>query len=577
MAELVPSVLLYGQAMKLLEELQEIQSSGFSSDTDDLIAELSGILTEFELHAGKPLVNYAPVAETEPPSSAKSNRFWRAAERDINLLQQQVDMIRAATIFAHNTIATEVANAYDHNARVNNKLKTLQLYSNTSDSSIITFGDSFKSFDFIDPELVPSVEQPTLAHEGYLTLGRVGQLINLSEGATVRILSSSNGFLGNNQEIEDPNSAPTDPESGFKRYTFKAEVTDSANLSSILDGEPNTWIEYEHNQLSSAQKRTTRNLNLSYAEETEDQGTQLIDWANGPSGGTLKLNLEFDLTKIENLNSIEFTPFGLEGNTNSPVLVSKIQTSHNGTDWTVVFPTQVYVGTDVNLRTARLADNVVTKRALWSFDTRAVRYVRVYLEQHTPVRSNVGHVYWENRKTGEKRVEGPHPNINNVPSYYEREIVGDLVQRREYFSARRWAIGIRDFLLNQVRYAERSVVVSKPLRSGGIIDRVVLESADISVPESYPTNQSWVNFYISPDDGENWYQIARVDDPAMGIPEQISFNDPIHESLREKTVANYSTDEPVTSVRIKVEMLRPSGQDSTTPVVKSYSLKVKRR
>jgi len=577
MGKLVPSVLLYGQASLLLEELEEAHASGAVKDTFDLIRELAAILTNFQESAGRPLAKYEPVDSTEPPSSEKTNRFWRNVERDINLLQQQVDILRAATVFSHNMITTEGRQARQQNDRIANKLKTLQMYSNGMDSSIITFGETFNSFDSIDRSLVQSHEQAALFHAGHVTLGQAGDMYNLSHSSVVKILPNSNGFLGNNREIEDPADTPVDPESGTPLYAFKAESRIYDDKERMVDGEPDTWIEYERHYLTSSQKSSADNLNFEYKYIDENDNEERVDWATAPPNNVLKLGLEFDFESVRNLNAIEFTPFGLEDNSNYPVLVRKIQTSPDGTSWTSVFPTNVWVGTDVNLRTARTADNVVTGKALWAFEQRAVRYVRVFIEQHHWVHCNVGHMYWVNRRNPDVRVEGPIPPADNPTRFMGNRSVGEFLQRREYFEGRRWAIGIRDLLMQQVQYKAKSTLISRPLRVDTTIDRVMLDSADIQIPDEYPNDEHWIKFFISPDEGENWYQISRIEDHWNGIPEQISFNDPLHSSLRENNVANYETDTPVTSIRLKVEFTRPADLVSTTPVLRSYVLKVKRR
>jgi hypothetical protein len=577
MGNLVPSVLLYSQAIGLLEEIEEAQATGAVKDTFDLVQQLAAILTSFQDSVGTPLLNYDPVSESEPPSSEKANRFWKNAEKDINLLQQQVDILRASVLFGHNLVSTELMHAKKQNARVNNKLKTMQMYTNGYDSSIIQFGDSFRSLEFVDTEIIDPQERVGLFFEGYVTLGQEGEMLNLSEKSTVKILNTSNGFLGNNQEIDDRENAPIDPETGDPFYTFKAELRTYDDLGFIVDNAPNTWIEYERYEVSSSHRLSANGYNFTYTKESEEGNIEHVDWATAPDNNVLRLGLEFDMGELRNLNSVEFTPHGLEDNINYPVLVRRIQTSPNGTDWTPLFPTNVWIGTNVNLTAARTADNVVSHKALWAFESRAVRYVRVFIEQHHSIDSDVGHPYWVDRRNPELRVEGPIPPEDDPTKFYSRRVVGEQLQLREYFPGKRWAIGIRDILLQQVEYKPKSIMITKPLRVGGLIDRVMLEKAEIEVPPGYPPDESWVNFYISPDDGENWFPIARIDDVFLGIPHQISFNDPIHESLRERTVKNHNTDLPVTSIRLKAELTRPAEMRSTTPILKSYSLKVKRR
>lgn len=572
MAELIPSVLLYGQALKLLEDLDQAQQQGMLTDATSIAEKISEILEKYERSAGRPLVEYEPVSEWEPPQSEKSNRFFRSAERDVNLMQQQVDMLRAAVITAHNLTKTEILESWSENARVKNKLKTLQLYSNGSDSSIITFGDSFQSMEFTEQSRVPTEEQPSLSSPGFVTLGKSPQVVDLSANADVFVLSTSNGFPGNNEEILPPQES--------ERYRFRAEDSQSNDLAAIRDAEPDTWFEYERYELPGT-IRNRKGSNFTYADQQiQEDGTsvtRLVNWAEGPESGVLKLNLEFDLKSIQMINYIDITPYGLEGNSNQPIFVRSIQTSSNATDWYDVEPDSVYLGTDVNVSTARVAPNIAVSRAVWPIPTRAARYVRIQLEQSRPIRANIGHLYWNDRKTGEQRVPGPVPRIENPSEYKDKETQGDLVQGREYFVGKRWAIGIRDISIKQINYNPRSVIVTRQLQAGGVIDRVVLESADVEVPHDYPSDQRWVRFFISPDDGVNWYPIAKITDEDIGIPEQISFNDPLPDSLREPGVYNVNTDTAVTAIRMKVEMLRPNDRVQTTPVLKSYALKIKRQ
>lgn len=575
MAQLVPSVLLYGQALKLITELREGQAEGTLRDTDDLISKLADVLTRFEDTAGSPFLRYDPVVETEPPSSDKTNKLWRALEKDVNLLQQQIDILRASASFSHNIVATEVMKSKSANARVSNKLKTLQLYTESVDSSIITFGDSFRSLEFTDSTKVPAEEQAVLLGEGYLTLAPDGEMINLSEDAAVSILNSSNGYLGNNHEIEDPGGT-VDPDTGSDWFEFKTENRIYNDTSSLLDKEPNTWIEYEHYYLTEEQQRAGANFNFVYQKQTDDGSFENVNWATGPVGGVLKLDLEFDLKAVRTLNSIEYTPYGLEQNSNPPVLIKYVETSPNGTDWTPIYPANVWLGTETNIQAARTADNVTTEKAVWAFEARSVQFIRLHIEQPNPVSCRVGHAYYVDDESYE-RLEGPVPPTTNPTQYYEESNHGSLLQQREFFIGKRWAIGIRDITLQQREYVERSVLVTKPLRVGGVVDRVALTRADIVIPPQYSSDKTWVEFYVSPDDGGSWFQISRIEDDYLGIPEQIAFNDPTPEAFREAGVAYYNVDGIVTSLRLKIVLTRPDELETTTPILRSYALKVKRR
>jgi hypothetical protein len=570
----IPNVILYGQALSLIQQIADSYNSGNVRNVEDAAQELRQILTEFESSSGKPQIQYDPFAEGEPVLSKKVNQLWGDLQNDVNILQNQLDVLRAAAVFTHNIVTTETLRSAAENARVNNKLKTLQLYSDNVDSNIVTFGDSFHDDQFIDESMSQNWQQP-LIDNGIVTLGQQGNLADLSTSATVYILPSSNGFAGNNQEVNDPTNAPTDPLTNQKMITFVAETNAADNLVNITDGQPDRWFEYEHVKLSEDDKFKAGNFNFSYKIVTGDQ-VQMIDWSSGPSDNTLQLNLMIKLADVENINYIAYTPYGLKNNANPPVVVRKVQVSANGTDWIAADPSDVWIATDPNLVAARSADNVVIGTATWNFPSIPVQYIQIAIAQPLSVPTNIGHVYFV-KKDSAQRVEGPAPTLP-IGAYYDPDgySFGDTLQGREVFDGQRWAIGIKDIAIQKIQYVEQSVIVTKPLLVGGLVDRVSLE-ASIYIPPDYPPDSEWVSFFISPDDGATWNQISRIQDDFLDIPEIIAYNDPLPEAFREPGVSYYSVSNPVTSLRLQILITRPNDQPSSTPFVQSYKLKVRTR
>lgn len=608
-----PSVLFYSQAMKLINELRESYSQGIG-DVDEIARQIKDALTKFERGVGQPFLKYEPIVDTEPALSAKVNRLWTDLENDINILQYQVDLGRASATFTHNLLATEIQRSRQANSQVSNKLKTLQLYSDSVDSSITTFGDFFRSDEFLDLARVPPNDRAALLAEGHIILGRSGDMENLTATADISVLPDSNGFLGNLHEVTGEERTVTTwqqvakvvngqtvyvPEViTLKEPIFRAETAARLDINTILDGEPNTWIEYEYCKVSAADRLKAGNLNFTYTKPRVDTGdtnedvTDEIDWASGPPDGVLKLALSIDLKNIQTINYISFMPFNLADNANYPVKIVEVQTSINGTDWQAVNPKNIYVTTTPNLQAARTAEDVVIGDAVWAFAMRSVRYIRMYIEQRQPMNRKLGHVYYVD-ETG-KRVKGPTPSINNVMagyassgaviSYFAEDTTNgrpddktrSAYARREVFDGQRWAIGVRDISVQRLNFVTTSTIVTRPLRVNGIVDRVSLD-AEVTIPSEYPNDRAWVAFHISPDDGLTWYQISRIRDDYLEIPEIISFNDPLPVALREDGVTYYSTDNPVTSLRLKVILTRPDDKGSTSPILHSYRLKVKKR
>lgn len=619
MSQEVPSVIFHAQALKILDDLRGSYMAGVGT-VDELVVQLRDALNGFQNTVGLPFFDFEPVVDGEPPLSSKINRLWQNLQHDINILQNQSDVSRASAIFTHNLINTELNKAQEANARLSNKIKTLQLYSKAVDTSIVTFGDYFRTDEFVDNAMVPASQQPSFLGESYVTLGQMGDVTDLAVGITPTILGTSNGFPGNWHEVTGEqrtvyytatnnltptytnNITVTTKESDIQWYAtsgalsypedvFKAESDPHADITAITSRataqltDPtqaagtrtvDDWFEYEFCKVEKADRDFAGNWNFAY--ENNIAGSGIVDWATGPPGEVLRLDLQMDLGGIENINFISYTPFNLENNLNNPVKVVRVQTSTDQTNWFAVEPSNIYVTNTTNLQTANPGDEIILGDAIWGFAGRPVRYIQFRLEQAHSVACKIGHLYYQDE--ADKRVEGPNPVLTAPGRLYSADVrtVGDgkLLQRREVFNGKRWAIGISDITVQRLSYAFESTFVTRPLRVGGIVDRVSLE-ADIKIPQEYDDTQIWVSFFLSPDDGANWYPISRVQDDYLNVPEIIAFNDPQPVALHEPGIAYYNTGIPVDTLRLKCVMKRPGTLPSTTPVLRSYKLKVKRR
>lgn len=614
MTQMAPSVLLYGQAILLIKELSDLYLAGGVKDDLDMDKKIQEILSRFRTNAGYPITEWNPISETEPPVSVKMNTFWRQVQSDVALLQQQVDIVRASSIFTYNFISNDVEKATQQNAVLRNKIKTLQLYSDSVDSSIVVFSDSLNNSDFVDQTKTTAQSSANIDQSGGATLGQFGPYVNLAPRASVRILSDSNGFPGNNQEVKDPINAPIlDPITGQKNLRFVAEEKRAASLRSIVDGSPSSWFEYEHWQIDDETRKICANYGLTYSVDNSGSenyypapgegfvfsgagGVSTKDWAGGPQNGTLNLDLELDLKTVQTLNQITYVPFDLADAVNLPVKIRYVEVSADGTVWNTVGEQNVWLSTDANVQAARIAPNIVTGKAVWRFQEAQVRYVRFHIQQPNWVKRPMGHIYWYNTRVPTQftvpgqafrqtryapsgvRVQGPTPYLPNIEDYYspQNSTSGSLVSVREWFEEKRWSIGIRDISLEQIRYNTSSNLVTKPIRVGGIVDRVLIES-ELYIPPDFDPEVNWVRFFISPDDGVSWNEISRIQDSRSSTPEILAFNDPTPEAFREPGVGYVQTQTDVNSLRLKISISDPQGFASSTPVVKSYKLKIKRR
>lgn len=591
-----PSTLLYSQAAVLLQDLQNSSSAGLLKTGHDLSIQIANILTKFQDSAGHPLFEYYPVEDGEPPLSAKMNLLWTMLRHDVSLLQQETDILRAGSLMSFNNIQVEIQKAAEQNRRLLNQVKALQLYSDSIDSNIITFGDEFHSGDYIDRDFNSNDQQADVVEGRFLALASLGELLNLTAKATVEVLETSNGFLGNNQEIEDPNkNTPIANSDSDPYYTYWSESNNPNRLSALVDSGPDTWIEYENYLVNEQDQKLASNFNFKYAindskaigSDVDSGGRQAyINWASGPKDNVLKLDVLITLQNVAAANQIIITPFQLRNNKNAPILIKSIEISSDGSTWTTLNNANIWLGTNINLETARTASDVVVNTAVWSFDTINIKFVRFHVEQPNPVDSLIGHDYYLKKINSTQssttstltRIEGPIPPITDPTKYHAFGSLSqnDVIQKREFFQGKRWAIGIRDVVVEQRNYALTSTIVTKPLRVGGLIDRVAL-SAEVDVPSSFDTSDQWVSFYISPDNGLSWHQISRIQDDYLSIPEIIAFNDPTPAEFRDPAVLYVSTSNPVDRLRLKIVLRRPEDNPIASPIVRSYRLKVRKQ
>lgn len=571
MTQVSPTTTLSDQASVLVEDLLAAYKSGAIRDVDEITLKMRDIITSFVSTAGSPLSEFEAIELGEPPSSAKMNRFLNGAQHDINIMQRQSDFLRASSLFLFNVMATEIGMAKNENEKVRNKLKTLQLYSSNTDPTVISFSEGFASDDYFDLESVTGSKAAVLENT-YLTLGRQGDLVSLGKGSTVTVLSTSNGFNGNNLQVSEEEI--TDESTDDEVLVFMGDKYEIDKLPYVVDEIPYSWFEYSAYQVSAADKNAAANLSFEY--ESSVNGSK-INWSNGPlDGDVLKLSLQITLREQKAVNTISYTPFGMEDNLNHPVLIRKVQTSVDGTNWEPVTPAEVWVGTNQNIQSLRSADNFSIGTMAWSFPERDVKFIQIFVEQPQTTDVKLGHIYYTDSK--DQRIAGPVPPLNNPRKYNNHALYTSkgAIQKREYFTAKRWGIGIRDISIQQVKYDVESTYVSKPIFVPGGVDRIALD-ADIYVPASFGVDDNWVSFYVSGDDGETWEQISRITDDYLTLPEVISFNDPTPEAFKESGVLYVTTEKPVGSVRVKIVLKRPASLTWSSPLVRSYDLRIKQK
>ena len=239
MAQLSPSTALYSQIIAKVSDLIRRYEIGDLKDYDEVASEIQLIISYMERNGAKPLLSYERIASGEPPQSEKFNEFVRNLEYDVNIMREQVDLSRAASISLHNFITLEVERAKNQNAQIAGKIKTLQLYSQSQNENQIIFGDSFLDLSLVDFSKLERNRRPTLVTPGAVSLGVSNEDPTSLDRSSVEVIDSfSNGIKGINQEVAQTSTDTTDIGVVGQEIVFKAETDRRAELDSITDGMP---------------------------------------------------------------------------------------------------------------------------------------------------------------------------------------------------------------------------------------------------------------------------------------------------------------------------------------------------
>ena len=577
-----PSNKVYAKALDKLRSLTTRYSSLRTRDPDEIAVEVSKTLQDIRDESIAPTMQFDKVEYGEVPSSFKMNEFLTALEYDINVAIDEMEILRASSIHTHNFIKTELLKSQQENERLHNKLKTLQLYGSGEDASIIKFGDSFYNDEYIDWNLTPTGQRVSLVKGDHIAAGIVEETQLLDLNTDVTIESGSNGIPGNNKETVAANSTI------FKEDGLATKL--SERLSNITDQSPTSVFQFEQYELENADLNAAQNYNFTYfynnaagyeyLENLVDSNGE-FNWATGVSGEGLTLKLMIDIGSVTELNLVSFMPFGLADNRNHPMVVKSASYSADKNTWYKMNANDIWIANGIDQNLINLDDgDVRINQAFFRGNGARAQYIMFELFQPQAVTANVGHIYYVNPDEEDDtiRYPGPVPAVDRI--WQEREtdlVVGDnLVQRREVFNGKRWVIGIRDISATSTRFAETSVMVSKKFYVPNGVDRVALE-ADTVLPDGYSLDRAWVRFYISPDEGLTWHQISRIQDDFLGIPEIIAYNDQTPAELRLPGVSYEQVNQTPDSLMVKIEIDRDFDNDRTTPIVRSYELKIKQR
>jgi hypothetical protein len=601
------SKMLYLQAKNQFEAAKKKFEDGTIKTETTLIQSVFKAFQDFFVSMGKPMMKPRFAPEGGPPWSEDYNTMMDEIKQDLELMYQEIDILGRSlyTDFNHNMVQHSIIdNEYE---QVADKLKDLELLATnlSANGRIVFHRNDFVNKDKIDFDRIVG----TAAHieNGVVTLQQ-SQAINLAESAQVTIIpgnktynnfiigSESNGFPGNNHEVTVlPGASPTD---GTYQYQFVGAKNNHSAYGAVLDGNPNTWFEYELVNIRSQDKQgVAKNLGFSYQVD----GNQLIEWARDPEDGVLKLHMQIILNEVKYINNININMYTPPNQGAKTAIVKNILISDGQ-----------------NAPTSVISPNKKDDDYTFHFTPRKAKVISILFEQPHKYYCDIGHIYYEQKREIEDstsyvfdtltkktkpahlpRIEGPMMSLQDigvevkvtdqsVDAYYpmqtkdnEGVALEDIIHNMtrtinnesiengiERFEGWRYCIGIRDIQIFSCEYAKTGEIVTEPYFFDKPLEKITL-SVNEDIPMEFyqddpASKYKWIKYFVSIDDGATWYPITpleRQDYSSGGEPEPpkiytIQKVDKASQKAENK-VGYIESEYPVYSIRLRILFERP--------------------
>lgn len=201
----------------------------------------------------------------------------------------------------------------------------------------------------------------------------------------------------------------------------------------------------------------------------------------------------------------------------------------------------------------------------WKAESKdAAERIKLYIQ------SKISSAEWSNSNFQNIAIETIKQAFN--PKTYTASI--SLKKDYEIYPAKRFAIGLRSIDIGYQAYSPSSEFVSNTYEFPYNVKNLTV-SLDSKIDHtSVGQNESIIKVYVSLDEAKNWIRISPIENPYVGIPEILSFNEFVQTGEKVKGVGYYNypaIPSQTKRVKIKIEMFKPK-YFNTTPVLYSYKI-----
>lgn len=492
--------------------------------------------------------------------------------RDIEMILSELNEINQQVMLEEEAYKKRLRDIENHIDKVTSELKTYE--------DIYVFRDHFGTMKFFNVEGSNTPASISTA-EQLLTLRKTSEE-RFNEYAKIRIIKG-NGFPGNTKVANSTGES----------IVFEGQNTLRTNLADVLDGNIDTWFEFERFSLTELTIDGAENKGFEYEEN--------LKWGER-SDDPLRLVVQVEFEKERLMNWVSIMPHipytkGSVGSVIEKVVVEDSSGRFMGHGFEESF----------DIQKAYMIGDVLCKR------------ITFYIRQEIPYQTTVGHPYFIKMPGNETTVmdieelqdgvlvHGVYPSIENLDVSYDKgtqDVVyptfkyGDTIENEEdkkerlfnmpsvsstgepvvsgmeIMNAKRYAIGIKDIHVNQNTFSQTSEYVSYPFEFDRPAKEISL-SARHQIPEVFGSG-TWVEYYISVDSGHTWHRIYDQISDISDAKIKYFVNSNTSSNSRTDEFGYLETGEDVMNIMVKIKITRPDGDsmDKYTPIVHGYELQV---
>lgn len=347
---------------------------------------------------GRPRYSPNLIPRESPPYSEDVDGAFRDIKADLELLHQEQVALASAIVrhFNHHQVA--IGNLQEKVSQVRGEMNDLRVLSpGMRDAYTAVVEDRFDTLDRVD--LLRTTAEVS---DGIVTLKATGRTSRLSGARVAEITgkpdTSFPGNFGVVRPVENISPDPlaaVDPYSEVKVWDFLFSTESHADPSAILDGNPNTWFEWQLINVPEGAKKTPPARGYpdtkGYGWTWED-GTPIYDGT--PGRDRLSVSLLIELPEERTANWLVYSPY-IPESCDQPIIVEAAYVSRNGADWVPVGkgPWAITAETQIADPTMPGRENFRGK-GVWVFPGQPVKFIRLDLAMEDPYDETVGHLYW---------------------------------------------------------------------------------------------------------------------------------------------------------------------------------------